>query len=71
MHRRGYDVTSTDIADYLVRRGPGVDFLSHAEAAPDGCRAIVTSPPMARPGRSKAKRSPPWRCLASCVTRYA
>ncbi len=43
LQRRGYDVTSTDIAD----RGfgtPGVDFLA-CQTVPEGCRAIVTNPP--------------------------
>jgi tRNA G10 N-methylase Trm11 len=43
MHRRGYDVTSTDIADHGFGAA-GVDFLS-CQAVPDGCRAIVTNPP--------------------------
>jgi hypothetical protein len=43
MHRRGYDVTSTDIADHGFGV-TGVDFLS-CQAVPDGCRAIVTNPP--------------------------
>ena len=43
MQRRGYDVTSTDIADHGFG-APGIDFLS-CQAVPDGCRSIVTNPP--------------------------
>ncbi len=43
MQRRGYDVTSTDIADHGFGVS-GVDFLS-CETVPEGCRAIVTNPP--------------------------
>ena len=43
MQRRGYAVTSTDIADHGFGAA-GVDFLS-CQAMPDGCRAIVTNPP--------------------------
>lgn len=43
MKRRGYDVTSTDIADHGFGAA-GVDFLS-CRAVPEGCRAIVTNPP--------------------------
>jgi len=43
MQRRGYEVTSTDIADNGFGT-PGVDFLS-CQTVPDGCRAIVTNPP--------------------------
>ena len=43
MQRRGYDVTSTDIADHGFG-APGIDFLS-CQAARDGCRSIVTNPP--------------------------
>ena len=43
MERRGYDVTSTDIADHGFGT-PGIDFLS-CQAVPNGCRSIVTNPP--------------------------
>ncbi len=43
MQRRGYDVTSTDIANHGFG-APGIDFLS-CQAVPDGCRSIVTNPP--------------------------
>ena len=43
MQRRGYDVTSTDIADHGFG-APGVDFFS-CKTMPEGCRAIVTNPP--------------------------
>ena len=46
MQRRGYDVTSTDIADHGVG-APAVDFLS-CQAAPDGCRSIVTNSALRR-----------------------
>ncbi len=43
MQQRGYDVTSTDIANHGFGT-PGIDFLS-CQAVPDGCRSIVTNPP--------------------------
>ena len=50
LQRHGYDVTSTDIADYGFGT-PGVDFLS-CLAVPDGCRALITNPPYGNDRRS-------------------
>src|SRR6516164_4381602 len=56
LQRHGYDVTSTDIADYGFGT-PGLDFLS-CLAVPDGCRALITNPPYGNDRRShKDKKS--------------
>ncbi len=61
MQRRGYDVTSTDIADHGFGT-PGVDFLS-CQTVPEGCRAIVTNPPYGDVRSLKGKEKSPMAML--------